>query len=32
MIIVFTAGGHYETRPLDVNDLIEDYIFQAIVE
>jgi CubicO group peptidase (beta-lactamase class C family) len=31
MVIVFTAGGFYEARPLNVNDLIEDYIFQAIV-
>jgi CubicO group peptidase (beta-lactamase class C family) len=32
LIIVFTAGGFYETRPLNVNDIIEYYIFQAIVE
>ena len=32
MIIVLTAGGYYENRPLNVNDLIEDYIFQAITE
>ncbi len=32
MIVVFTAGGYCETRPLDVNDLIEQYIFEAIVE
>jgi CubicO group peptidase (beta-lactamase class C family) len=32
MIIVFTAGGYYETRPLDVNDIIEFYIFEAVVE
>jgi len=32
MIIVFTAGGYYETGPLDVNDLIEHYIFEAIQE
>ena len=30
MIIVFTAGGYYETKPLNANDLIEDYIFAAI--
>lgn len=30
LVVVFTAGGFYETRPLDVNDLIEDYIFLAI--
>jgi CubicO group peptidase (beta-lactamase class C family) len=32
LIIVFTAGGFYDTRPLDVNDIIEHYIFEAIVE
>jgi CubicO group peptidase (beta-lactamase class C family) len=32
MIIVFTAGGYYETKPLDVNDLIEHYIFEAVIE
>ena len=30
LVIVFTAGGFYETRPLNVNDIIEDYIFLAI--
>jgi CubicO group peptidase (beta-lactamase class C family) len=32
MILVFTAGGYYETRPLNVNDIIEDYILEAVVE
>jgi len=32
LVLVFTGGGYYETRPLDVNDLIEDYIFAAIVD
>ncbi len=32
LIVVFTAGGYYDTRPLDANDIIEDYIFRAIVE
>jgi len=32
LIIVFTAGGFYNSRPLNVNDIIEDYIFVAIVE
>lgn len=32
LILVFTAGGYYESRPLDVNDLIEFYIFEAIRE
>jgi CubicO group peptidase (beta-lactamase class C family) len=32
LIIVFTAGGFYDTRPLNVNDIIEDYIFAAIAE
>jgi CubicO group peptidase (beta-lactamase class C family) len=32
MVLVFTAGGYYDTRPLNVNDLIEHHIFQAIVE
>ncbi len=32
LIIVFTAGGFYDTQSLNVNDIIEHYIFQAIVE
>ena len=32
LIVVFTAGGYYDPRPLDVNDIIEDYIFRAIVD
>ncbi len=27
-----TAGGFYDTQSLNVNDIIEHYIFQAIVE
>lgn len=30
LVLVFTGGGYYESRPLSVNDLIEDYIFPAI--
>lgn len=32
MMIVFTAGGYYETAPLNVNDIIEDYILEAVLE
>ena len=32
LVVVFTAGGFYDTRPLNVNDIIEQYIFQAIDE
>ena len=32
LIVVFTAGGFYDTRLLNVNDIIEQYIFQAIVD
>ncbi len=32
LVVVFTAGGYYDTRPLEVNDLLEQYIFRAIVE
>ena len=32
LILVFTAGGYWESRPLDVNDLIEFYILEAISE
>jgi hypothetical protein len=28
---VFTAGGSFETRPISFNTVIEDYIFEAIV-
>jgi CubicO group peptidase (beta-lactamase class C family) len=31
MVVVFTAGAYYETAPLNVNDIIEDYIFAAIL-
>ena len=31
MIIVFTAGGYEDTRPLSVDDMIEDYIFGAVI-
>jgi CubicO group peptidase (beta-lactamase class C family) len=32
MVLVFTAGAYYEELGLDLNDLIEDYIFQAVKE
>jgi CubicO group peptidase (beta-lactamase class C family) len=32
MVSVFTAGGYYDTRPLNFNTVIENYIFEAIVE
>ncbi len=32
LIVVFTAGGYYETKPLGWNDVMEDFIFQAIRE
>jgi CubicO group peptidase (beta-lactamase class C family) len=32
LVVVFTAGGYYAPRPLDVEDLIVDYVFPAIVE
>ncbi len=32
LVVVFTAGGYYEPRPLDVEDLIVDYILHAIAE
>jgi CubicO group peptidase (beta-lactamase class C family) len=32
LVVVFTAGGYYEPRPLDVEALIVDYVFPAIVE
>jgi CubicO group peptidase (beta-lactamase class C family) len=31
MVIVFTRGAYYDASPLDVNDLIERYIFNAII-
>ena len=31
MVIVFTAGGYDETRPLSVNDMIQNYILAAII-
>jgi CubicO group peptidase (beta-lactamase class C family) len=31
MVIVFTAGGYYESRPLSVNSMIEDFIFEAVI-
>ncbi|NNE48136.1 MAG: serine hydrolase [Rhodothermales bacterium] len=30
MVVVFTAGGYYESRPLRANDIIEDYILPAL--
>jgi len=32
LVVVFTAGGYYEPRPLDVEALIVDYVLAAIVE
>ena len=32
LILVFTAGGYWESRPLDVNDMIEFYILAAITD
>jgi CubicO group peptidase (beta-lactamase class C family) len=32
MVIVFTAGGFFESRPLHVNNLIQDFVFPAISE
>ncbi|UCG85750.1 MAG: serine hydrolase [Gemmatimonadota bacterium] len=32
MVIVFTAGGYYDTRPLNFNTIIEDYIFAAVID
>jgi len=31
MVIVFTAGGYYETRPLSVTDIMEDHILGAVI-
>ena len=30
LVVVFTAGAYYESSPLSINDLIEDYILAAI--
>lgn len=30
MVVVFTCGGFYETRPIDLNDIIEPYILRAL--
>jgi CubicO group peptidase (beta-lactamase class C family) len=30
LVLVFTAGGYYESLPLDYDDLMEDFIFPAI--
>lgn len=30
MVVVFTAGGFYDPRPLNVNDLLETYILPAV--
>jgi CubicO group peptidase (beta-lactamase class C family) len=32
LVVVFTAGGYDQTAPLNVNDIIEDYIFAAILD
>lgn len=32
MVVVFTAGGFYEPRPLNVHDLLESYILPAVPE
>jgi CubicO group peptidase (beta-lactamase class C family) len=32
LVVVFTAGGYYETRPINFNTVIEDYIFAAIAQ
>jgi CubicO group peptidase (beta-lactamase class C family) len=31
LVVVFTAGGFYEARPLSPYDLLEDYILPAVV-
>ena len=31
IVIVFTAGGFYEARPLSVNTMIQDYVFPAVI-
>jgi CubicO group peptidase (beta-lactamase class C family) len=30
LVLVFTAGGYYESRAFDLNDIIEQYIFRAL--
>ncbi len=30
LVVVFTRGGFFDPMPLNANDLIEDYILQAI--
>jgi hypothetical protein len=32
MVVVFTAGGYCDTRPIGLYRVVEDYIFAAIVE
>jgi len=32
LVVVFTAGGYYDERPLSVHDLLEGYILSAITE
>jgi CubicO group peptidase (beta-lactamase class C family) len=31
LVVVFTAGGFYEERPLSVSNLIEDFILEAVM-
>lgn len=30
LVLVFTAGGYYQSRAFDLNDIIEQYIFPAL--
>jgi CubicO group peptidase (beta-lactamase class C family) len=32
MVVVFTAGGYYDTRPISFQGVIENYIFESIVD
>jgi len=32
LVIVFTAGGYYDPRPLSVNEMIQDYILAAVLD
>lgn len=32
LIVVFTPGGFYDTSPLNVNDIIEHFSFQAVID
>ncbi len=32
MVVVFTAGGYCDTRPIGLYRVVEDYIFAALVE